>query len=244
MSKHFLCCIPVRFGVLIMSLSMLLLSVVSAGVSGFLLHVILNGSNDERFRDIDVPKGYKITLGAAAAVNVLIALCSLFGFIGAIIRKRAFVKTYSAMLWFFWGANLGISVTVIVALSLTSTRDKLSQLCDKIPEETLEHNPDAIQDCKDWIARFRQAKTLIPFIILTVLSLLWHLYGCIIVSRYVKQLEQEQGFNRDGFKAGTKSFYPHDTLPQTGDREPLNAPKSYPYTDPHNSFSGGGKHAV
>jgi hypothetical protein len=239
MSKHFLFCIPVRFGVFIMSLSMLLLALVGGAASIFLLQFVLRGEKSEWFQDIEIPVGYKVTLGLMAGVNVLVAIFSPFGFIGAIIRKRGFVKAYSSLLWFSWGANLGISIAVSVALAMNSTRAKLQGICDKIPDEVADDNPDAIQDCKDWIANFNRPRTLVPYIIFTVLSLLWHLYGCIIVGRYVKQLEEEQAFKRDGgsSRSGPKSFYPHDPVAQQS--EPLTTPAaSYAYSDPHHAFGG------
>ncbi|SNX84657.1 uncharacterized protein MEPE_03366 [Melanopsichium pennsylvanicum] len=116
--RTFCCCIPVRLGVLI-------LSPITAAAAALLaytqLYLLINyPSQSDTFQ--------KAIRGALAGITILIALASLFGFLGAIFARRRMVSFYSNMLWI--GLIIFTVVGVIDLWQLFRNKDSLISTCE------------------------------------------------------------------------------------------------------------------
>jgi len=238
MSKHFCCCLPVRFGVFILSFLTLLSS---AGTAFALWWILVNGSKN----GLVLEGGVKTGLIVAGVVWTLFALFGLFGFIGAIIRNRALVKTYSFFLWIQLLVGLAIGITFIVAFFKQSFRSTLINACaDRLAElqtsalpnlttQTLQQRQDACGNV------FNQGR--IGFIVSCSVSLLLNLYACIIVHRYSHQLTEEQQFkgNRHAMgqtyaaKDAPQGYYAHTPLTNVAGSQ---GHYEYPYAQKQHGF--------
>lgn len=238
-----------RFGVFIMSLSMTLGWLGLAGLTFFALAEFLKHEStieaNLNGQDININfnTASKVVWGLVGAIWLIFGIVSLFGFIGSIIRKRRFVAVYSKLLWGFWVLNLLITLAAIIGYFVERSKGVFKtgeQKCSQAPFST-NHTQDEIDQCVNAFKSLQSTSTVIGIAVGLVLGLLWHLYGCIIVSRYVTQLEEEQAYStysRDNaFSARTnKSYYPHDPIHDKAETENLTSGGAYPYADPHHSY--------
>jgi len=237
MSKHFCCCLPVRFGVFILSLLTLL---GSAGTAALIWWVLANGPQ----HGLILQGGVKTGLIVAAVVYTVFALISLLGFIGVIIRNRGLVKTYSAFLWLQLLLTLAVSVFLAVALFKDSFRSTLIDTCTQrlteLQNSTLpvgsaaRQTPQQIQDSCSGI--FNQSR--VGFIVTSCVSFLITLYCCIIVHRYGTQLTEEQQYRGNSHAMGQtyaakdapQGYYPHTPLTN------VEGGYGYPYAQKQHGF--------
>lgn len=259
-SRKFCCCLPVRIGVFVLSA----LSAFLGGISAFVVwytvirtakygtvdsnlsslnnlnSTITNSTNTDDWQSslnsvaLDKQQYYAfIVIGVILSIYTLF---SLFGFLGAIFRKRAFVALYSTVLWFLLGAN--IAVGVYMSYSAIRRRNDLAAQC-AADSQNNQNNIIADGENKITSAACDAASKIgiAVYIIVTVVQLLIQLYCCIIVKRYVEQLSEEQGFkqhvagNRVAKEAGSYgSYYPHQPLSNQHELGP------YPYAQPDHSF--------
>jgi len=237
MSKHFCCCVPVRFGVFILSLLSLL---GSAGTAAVIWFVIIKGPE----QGLVLQGGVKTGLIIAAAVYTVFALISLFGFLGAIIRSRGLVKTYSAFLWIQLLLTLAMGIFFAISLFKDSFRStlldtciqRLTELQNSLPAASRTQTPQQIQDGCAGI--FKQSR--VGFIISFCISFLINLYCCIIVHRYGTQLTEEQQYKGDSHAMGQtyagkdapRGYYPHTPLTN------VEGGYGYPYAQKEHGFGG------
>jgi len=243
-SRKFCCCLPVRIGVFILSA----LGTISGFYGAYAIWYIvartakngtvseaqssLNGLSSTTFngyKGVALDKAQYYAFIVIGIITTMYALCSLAGFIGSILRKRRLVALYSTLLWILLTVNIGVAIYVgYVDI----------------------HNRGQIQsDCQQWAANGTVSDngcddgshvSVAVEIISLIISLLFQLYGCIIVKRYVEQLSEEQGFQfvRAGnrvLKTGdaSGSYYPHQPLGTQPQQHELGP---YPYGQPDNSF--------
>jgi len=256
MSKHFLCCIPVRFGVFIISLSTLLGWGITAAALIYSLVWIQQHESDSNVTvngqtynlNIHINTGEKIGWGAAGAIYVIFTIIALFGLIGAIRRNHKFVKAYSRLMWFLWIVNLLITITLIALFAVARSRGKFDDAAARCADAN-KFDSQSQKSCEDVLNQLNKTSFLIGWSVGLAIELLWHAYGCIIISRYVTQLEEEQAYlsytsnTANAFNGGrAKSFYPHEAV-GGGESEMLTKGGgyeggNYPYADPHHSFGG------
>jgi len=174
--ETFCCCIPVRFGVFV-------LSILTAILGGFLSaaswvqYTKLNASSDTEQRVILIVSG---------VVYGVLALFSLFGFFGSIIASRPLVKSYSVILWINWLLSLAAGGLAIWQLFRAGSLDSVIQQCQTA-------TGDNSDDCQNAYKVIR----IVYIVVFAVVELIV-LYTCIIVNRYVDQLRQEEMY--DGVK--------------------------------------------
>jgi len=240
MSKHFCCCIPVRFGVFILSLLTLL---GSAGTAFVIWWLLANGPQ----HGLTFEGGVKTGIIIAGAVYTVFALFGLFGFIGAIIRNRGLVKTYSFFLWIQLLLTLAMGVFFGVALFKDSFRSTLIDTCiqrlTQLQDSTLpvgssaHQTPQQIQDgCSSIFNRSR-----VGFIVSLSVSFLINLYCCIVVHRYGAQLTAEQQYRGDSHAMGQtyagrdapQGYYPHTPMTGVAGRQ---GHYEYPYAQKEHGF--------
>jgi len=237
MSKHFCCCLPVRFGVFILSLLTLLGSAGTAFVIWWLLE---NGPQ----HGLTLEGGVKTGLIIAGVVYIVFALISLSGFIGAIIRNRGLVKTYSVFLWVQLLLTLAMGVFFVIALTKDSLRSTLINTCiqrlTELQDSTVNaasaarQTPEQIQASCSGI--FNQSR--VGFLVTFGISFLLNLYCCIVVHRYGAQLTEEQQFRGASHAMGQtyatkdapQGYYPHTPL------STVEGGHGYPYAQKEHGF--------
>ncbi|KDQ07770.1 hypothetical protein BOTBODRAFT_38559 [Botryobasidium botryosum FD-172 SS1] len=223
--EYFCCCIPARFGVFVLSI----LSLLGAGsVAGLLWYILVqNGRADT----VDFDGTQKTTFIVVAVFYTIFALVSLFGFIGAVARKKALVSIYSTVLWICLLLNVIAGAMVIYAITRRSDA--------------------GVAACKNRIGSDNASLcdastgTKIGVIVSFVIQLLIQLYCCIIVARYVRQLDNEDAYStRSAAKyanvvpTGGSTYYPPPA--HSAHTELLGAKaEDYEFAAPHSSFGAG-----
>jgi len=221
MSKHFCCCIPVRFGVFILSM----LSLLGAGsVAGLVWYILVQNGRTDTY---DFDNMQKNTLIAVGVFYSIFALVSLFGFIGAVARKKALVSIYSTILWICLLLNVLSGALVIYAIT--------------------RHSDSGVASCKSRVGPNNadlcdaSTGTKAGVIATFVVQLLIQLYCCVIVSRYVRQLDHEDAYSsRSAAKyanvpAAGSTYYPPPAHSAHTELLPTKA-DGYEYAAPQNSF--------
>jgi hypothetical protein len=122
----------------------------------------------------------EIALYIQAIMYTLLAVVSAFGFIGAVIRSPSLVSLYSSMLIGHFVFNLVIGVFSIYSLFHQDASD-LSTKCDDLAADDITN-----QLCGNGM-------TTVKGIMIGFFVLMWivQLYGIVIVSNYVDQLDEE-----------------------------------------------------
>jgi len=193
-SKHFCCCIPVRFGVWVMSITTFLGWGAAAGLTFDALAYVT--SHPQNFAQ-HLSTGQKIGWIATGIVFTIFTLISLFGFIGACLRNRNYVNNYKGLILFMWIIDLIVSIGLIALIFMIKGNKTLSAQCSKgivVNGQTLNTTPDEIQQCQNAIKALQDTPFVVTFICVIVFGLLWNLYGVIIVRRYVDQLDDDESY--------------------------------------------------
>ncbi|RDB26774.1 hypothetical protein Hypma_005290 [Hypsizygus marmoreus] len=172
-SRTFCCCIPVRFGVFILSL---------VGVIGSILCCAAGWVQVTRLRNNPVPPPTAdvVAIWLHSSLFTLLAILSLFGFIGCLIKSRNSVRAYSFGLILFLGLSIASGA---YALHTLFTSDPLVVInsCINTPGANLTWDA-----CKANIKVYKG-------ISVTLYILMWLLmiYAYVIVDNYVEQLDDE-----------------------------------------------------
>lgn len=199
--RTFCCCIPVRLGVLLLSP----LTTVVAALLAYtqLFQLIHYAAQYDTFE--------KAIRGALAGITILIALASVFGFIGSLVAGRRLVSFYSNMLWV--GLLAFVVVGAIEIWQLFNNKQDFINTCENRTQlntgnaeiqslfgSTYEGAADEI--CQ----KAADASAIIVAVLfgILVLVLMW-LIG--IVTKYKHQLQQEKAshHHRGGVESG---YYP------------------------------------
>jgi len=163
-SRTFLCCIPVRAGVVFLSLL------------GF-----FGGSLVTAAAIIQLKRtaGSKVALVIQVVVYILLAIVSIFGLIGAIGRKLALIRLYFGMLV----THLIFSVVSGIFAIHRSFKDAPQYVaqCSSASEE-----PGVVKACQDGANLWKGV-----MIGIFILAWLLEMWACSIVRKYSKQLNDE-----------------------------------------------------
>jgi len=245
-TKHFCCCLPVRFGVFILSA----LSFLGSGF--YAVALWLTYAKSSQPDQLTLNKTQKIAIIVAGVVFSLMCIASLFGFIGAVIRKRALVAFYATELWILTVVELAAGAFLIYTIFHNS--DQFTQECiDNVNKQVQGSGANITVDAAA-VCNFGGKTGRIAFIVSFVVSLLIQAYCALIVSRYVSQLSEEQAY-RHSAQVGVRSafntssgYYPHQPLNPSGANEHEMAGRpsfdqgrpsyesGYDYAKPQNSF--------
>jgi len=224
--QYFCCCIPVRVAVFVTSLLALLFSGVVAGISFFLL----TDSKDPNAALSHLSSDQKIAVGVVGGVYTLIALASLFGLIGSIIRKRGFVRLYSNMTF------------IIFFIQCAAVGYLIFSLFHHTNCEVVTGTNGTTKSCEQLSVGAK-----IGVVCFLIVHLLVQAYIISVIRRYVTQLEDEQTY-RGASGYADAAFRMNPTAGQkyqpVGHDQGLLNPQggAYPYSDPPHSF-GQGTHA-
>jgi hypothetical protein len=197
--RHFCCCIPVRAAVFISSLLSLIGSALGAGAFFWLVHTVDTKPDVLKDNKVTVTSGARIGLIVAGVILAIIALISLFGFVGSVIRNRRMVKTYSILVWMGFFSSLALTA---FAFYLVFSKSTLIECVNSNGEEVA---------CSSIFSTGRK----VGFVIVNIIGLFFHLYVCVVIRRYVDQLEDEQAYkNEFGLNHNKKntSYYPFQSI--------------------------------
>jgi len=226
MAAKFLCCLPLRLGVIIISFFQFLFCGALAG----LLWWALWFAHDHKSDFATVTQSMKTTVIIVASIYTAATLVGFLGFLGAICKKNGFVKTFYILLCAVFGFQVGSSVWYLITFYHTR-HQTLSQCINGSTDS------DKIAYCTslDAYKRVPQGAMLASVII----PILIQAYACYIVYQYSKRLEYQRAeklrASRNFSSSGSGPVYqpikPHD------ESFPLSQPISqYPYADAPNSF--------
>ncbi|KAF9520598.1 hypothetical protein BS47DRAFT_645332 [Hydnum rufescens UP504] len=237
MSRHFCCCIPVRFGVFVIALlSFLASSLLAAAVwysiarPGQLKNVNLTGELRTAF----------IIVGSFATA---VAVVSFLGLLAAVFRIRGLVALYAGFLWVALLANIAIGAYYIFVLVRHFHSDVnfcKNTLSNAVHGNLTTTTTNANSPCISGTA----AKII--YIGIFVAELFVMLFATIIVHRYKHQLEEE-AWNRPGkylYAAPVPVAHPvgmsnlaHGNSAELGPYHPVarTGPEPYPYAAPEHS---------
>ncbi|KAF8066826.1 hypothetical protein FPV67DRAFT_1417158 [Lyophyllum atratum] len=170
-SRKFCCCIPVRFGVFILSL---------LGVAGGILVCIVGWMAVSQLWKHPLPVPDTVGLWLHASLFTILTLLSLFGFIGCLIKSRNSVHAYS----------VGLLVTLLLSIasgaySLWALFNKNSQ---QAVDKCLNGQADSLTQavCKNGVNAYK-GFTIAIYIVIW----LFMIYAYVIVDNYVEQLDDE-----------------------------------------------------
>jgi hypothetical protein len=186
-TRTFCCCLPVRFGVFVLAtLGVLIGGLLTIGGWLQVAHMIQHPLSQ---RDT-------VALYIQTVMFTLLAVVSIFGFIGAATRRRTLLNIY----WMVLSAHLLFSIASgIFSIYSMFNEGVTSQLTEQCADAAVDDITN--QFCGNGM-------TVVKGIIIAffVISWLFQLYGCIIIANYVDQLDEEKAQyppTKTGFRAST-----------------------------------------
>jgi len=136
----------------------------------------------------------KAALLMSTVIYSLLAVVSILGFVGAIIRSRNCIALYRTVLSLHLGFSIATGIFFIVSLfnkdrentSVTSCSNAAINTFQSLAPVTV--NSDATRDACESSYKVFRGVAIGVFIVVWLVEL----WGCIICSDYVEQLEEEQ----------------------------------------------------
>jgi len=175
-TRKLCCCIPVRVGAFVIAL---------LGLFGGAL-VTAAGILQAKYSSQNVMIN-KAALTVQIIIYLLLAIVSLFGLVGVIIKRRKFVVMYWVMLVIHLGFSIVASIFSLNAVFKSAPSD-ITRCVNGSP------NHKDLVDCKN-------AMNVTKGIAVAVCIFVWliEIYACVIVDSYVKQLadEEDQSYKSD-----------------------------------------------
>ncbi|KAH7334082.1 hypothetical protein B0J17DRAFT_602700 [Rhizoctonia solani] len=233
-TRHFCCCLPVRLGVFVLSFG----SIVTAGAYAATIWYAIYMAKYKKEAQLDKPQ--EVAFVVAGSIYSFLFILSIFGFLGAVLRKRSFVSAYAQALWYMVGFQLASGAFFIYTLY----RQKEANI-QKCMDEVKANNPPGDIDLRK-VCSVATTTWKVVYIVVFVISLLLHGYAALIVSRYVEQLSAEQSYRHTAKSTSAafstpgsgSAYYPHHPLGQSTDNltQHHDGKDNYPYAAPQNSY--------
>jgi len=169
-SRKFCCCLPVRFGVFVMSLAALVL--------GGLVAV---GSFLELKNENSLSKNDRTAVIIYAIIFSILALVGGFGFIGAISKQTGLVSLFGTLLGFHLGFSIVTGIYTIYTLFKRNTDEALANCINGSSDQTI------IDGCHEGLK-------ILKILVVVAYCVTWliELWGVLIVASYVQQLKEEE----------------------------------------------------
>ncbi|KAJ7209677.1 hypothetical protein GGX14DRAFT_697770 [Mycena pura] len=214
MGAKYLCCLPLRLGVLVISFLSFLSSGFAAGIliAGLILDAEgkLNGKLPSRTRIIAI---------VVAAVTAIAALISLTGFIGAIRKKESYVRAYSALVRIAFSIQVAVSVAFIILFFVD--KKEFVNICNGVSSDQA-----TTDDCINSTALHPWA-----VIVSALIPIVFQAYGVYIVTAYARKLRNEHFLREETFGYKGPGYQPVQE-----ETHPLTHQPAYPYADNSHSF--------
>jgi len=210
-SRTFCCCLPVRFGVF-------LLSLLAFGGGGFI--AVVSWIQISHLKQHPLGEIDQIALWIQASIFSFLAVLAIFGFVGAMFKNRGMVSGFGAAIAIHLGFSIASGCFSIYTMFAHDSQEALDQCTDKANDDS-----DAtVQSCK-------KALILFKAIVVSIYVAMWfiQLYGYFVVERYVDQLDEELMLD--------KPVIPRTMILQVGGAG--FPPGTYPFTEPSQGFGRG-----
>jgi len=213
-SRTFCCCLPVRFGVFLLSL----LALAGGSILAIYGWVQLFHLKEHPLAKID-----EISLWIQSSLFSLLAILAIFGFIGAMIKNRGMVSSFAIAI----AIHLGFSIAAgCFSIYTMFARDSQAVL-DSCLQKSNDDSDAAMESCKKGLV-------LIKALIVVIYVLTWiiQLYAYFVVERYVDQLDEERLFENP--------VMPRTMVLQAGGPQvTASLAPPYPFTDPQQAYGRG-----
>jgi len=130
-----------------------------------------------------LPKTNEIALYIHSSLYSLLALLSLFGFVGAIIRNRTMVSIFFMILVGHLVFSIFSGAFALYNIFNVTSNDAI-QKCISTPNA--DGQPSTEEECN-------RGYTFFKAIAVTVFVLVWllEIWGCVITNDYISQLDEE-----------------------------------------------------
>ncbi|KAF8200715.1 hypothetical protein BJ912DRAFT_577623 [Pholiota molesta] len=221
MAAKFLCCLPLRFGVIVISFLQFLFC---GAFAGLLWWALISASQKGDLGT--VMESAKTTVIVAGAVYTAAALVGLLGFLGAILRKNGFVKTFYILLCAVLTLQIGSGVWYLITFYRTR-----GQTLDECINGSTDANRIAFCNSMDAFRRIPQGVMIASVVVPIVIQA----YACYVVYQYSKFLGAQKAERR----RMSSTFVP----PSGPAYEPVMAHENtypfaqqYPYSDASHAF--------
>jgi prepilin signal peptidase PulO-like enzyme (type II secretory pathway) len=168
-ARTFCCCLPVRFGVFILTILGMLGGTFLA-VFGWLAIVKLQGQ---------LPKANEIALYIQSVLYTLLGIISVFGFIGACVKNRTMISLFFMILVAHLTFSIFTGAFALYQIFNVTVPNAVQQCID-----------NGTQSASDCQTAYNVAKGVIVAIFIIVWLL--EIYACIITDNYVGQLDDEE----------------------------------------------------
>jgi len=174
-ARKFCCCLPVRFGVFVMTV---------LGAIGGGLVCAVGWLQIAQMKQHPLSKLDEIALWIQTIMYTILAVVSLFGFFGACIKHRSFISLYFTML------------AAHFVFSIVSGTYSLYTLFHNEGQAAIESCINGSDDelTKEFCG---EGHALMKGIVVSIFVVIWllELYGCIIVNNYMEQLAEEESMS-------------------------------------------------
>ncbi|EJD07929.1 uncharacterized protein FOMMEDRAFT_164747 [Fomitiporia mediterranea MF3/22] len=191
-SRKFCCCLPVRFGVFVMTLTGALCG--GAVAIALWIRIAKNGTFQT------APTRDEIIAAVNAAAWTLLAIVSLFGLIGAIAKRARLVSLYATLLYINLALSIATGVFYLFILFKSDTKRRVVEKCVDGDRSSVKRD-----GCNTAYDVYR-------IVLIPIYCFVWFflLYGCLIVSNYIGQLREERALKMPYLNASAKtsSTYP------------------------------------
>ncbi|KAF7428499.1 hypothetical protein PC9H_007723 [Pleurotus ostreatus] len=232
MGAKFLCCLPLRLGVLLVSIVQFILNSLVAAIMWYSLWYVHEKSHEDLSTRTKI---WTILYGVIYSVGGIMAL---FGFIGTLLKKFSFVSGFASTLWYLFFVEFIWSIIALVFWFL-EPKDRLLRSClngAKDDQKTI----DACHSIFD-PEHINSAGVIAGVIAVFVIPLLLQLYGCYLVGAYAKKL-QKKDMDRNMILT-TSGGFKYTAAGTDDDSRPLTQHDGlYPYKDTNHSYGNNGGH--
>ncbi|KAF9491080.1 hypothetical protein BDN71DRAFT_1453496 [Pleurotus eryngii] len=211
-SRNFLCCLPVRYGVFILTVLSILGGGTLAGF-GYLIAISQTGG------DAPPDKAVEAAFYIQAVVFTAFTFVSVFGIVVVILRSKRLIRLYCQILYGMVIAAVGSGIySIVVVFYADSNVGCLTNIIDD--------NPD---DCKE--------SAIIGGTNVGVILFVWALasYACVIVPNYAEEIAVKDYLNNPPTKKPTISL-PTPQMNTTYNSFTPTLRAEYGFTDPRQSF--------
>ncbi|KAK0486412.1 hypothetical protein IW261DRAFT_1455376 [Armillaria novae-zelandiae] len=176
---HFLCCLPLRLGVVIIA-ALTLLGGILVAIGGWInVKDILNHS-------LVLSRSHETMVWVTAGLYTLIVLISLFGLIGALTARVKLVAAFNGMQIGSFIASLVLGVIALIQLYSNKYDNQASADC----KDSLEVDVNA----EDVASVCHTALNVSKVAITAIYAVIWliQFYGVFIVHSYVQELREKR----------------------------------------------------
>jgi hypothetical protein len=173
-SRKFCCCLPVRFGVFVLSL---LAMVGGSFVAAF------GWIQVSQLRIHPMEKADEIALWIHSGMFTILGALAVLGFVGALIKNRAMVSSFAIAL----AIHLGFSIASGIFSLYSIFRQNPQEAIAKCLNEATDNSEITTETCRNGIAIMKGIMVAIY-----IITWLIQLYAYFVVERYADQLGDEE----------------------------------------------------